>query len=297
MNDDLDQDQRLQGTLQKIRFFLERGNLEGAKTEVSTGLKESPNNEELIYYSAYVDFAENNHASAEQTLARLLELQPDDYDARGLLADIYQAQNKYVEAEQLLIGILKDYPEDVNAYVDYAWVMLETLNVEKAFKLSQEALKRAPEHSRAMQVSVFSSMVLNGVNEDTHARLQKLCEEYPDTTATCMTMVATLIREGKMAEAKEISQEVLRLNPNNQDILEAVKELNLVNHWSMRPLRPLMKYGWGASIAIWVAAGVGFRVIDKTPLAPYSGFLLVLLLAFVVYSWVWPSILRKIILR
>jgi len=297
MTDDVSQSEDLTKGIQKIVFYLERNNIQGAKTEISTVLKRNPSDPTVLYYSAYVDHVEGNQDAAEATLATVLASNPDEYDAQHLLSDVYVEQKKYSEAEQLLIKILKSYPDDVNAYVDYAWLMLETMNIDKAMQLTREAIKRAPNNQRALQISVIGNLVQNGVNDDTRAQLQRLGEQYPDTTSTCMTMVSILINEGRNKEAYEISQEVLRINPNSTHALEVVKELKLLNHWSMRPLRPLAKYGWGASIAIWIFAVVTFRVIDKTPLAPYSGILLTLLLAFVVYSWVWPSILRRLIAR
>ncbi len=297
MTDDVDQSNFLEDAIQKIQFYLERNNLQGAKTEINKVLTENPDNGTALYYSAYVDKAEDNYDAAEATLTSVLSSQPNDYYAQQLLADVYIEQKKYAEAEQLLIRILKDYPDDVDAYVDYAWLMLETMNIDKAMVLSQEAIKRAPDNQRALQISVIGSLIQNGVNDETREQLQKLGEQFPDTTSTCMTMVSILVEEGRNKEAYEISQEVLRINPSSSSALEVVKELKVINHWSMTPLRPLSKYGWGASIAIWAFAVIGFRVIDKTPLAPYSTPILLVFLAFVIYSWVWPPILRKLIAR
>jgi hypothetical protein len=73
-----------------------------------------------------------------------------------------------------------------------------------------------------------------------------------------------------------------------------VRELRIQNHWTMKPLWPLQKWGWGASAAMWAGALVFTRVLEKA--APGAVFPFVMFwLAYAVYSWVWPPILRRIL--
>jgi hypothetical protein len=60
----------------------------------------------------------------------------------------------------------------------------------------------------------------------------------------------------------------------------------------MWPLYPLQRWGWGASIALWVLMLVGIRLLNRY--APeFSGPASTLLLVYVIYSWVWPPLFRR----
>ena len=55
-------------------------------------------------------------------------------------------------------------------------------------------------------------------------------------------------------EAHRIAQAAMRADPANEHLVNLVRELRIQNHWSMKPLWPLQKWGWGASAAMWIGA-------------------------------------------
>ena len=65
----------------------------------------------------------------------------------------------------------------------------------------------------------------------------------------------------------------------------------------MVPLYPLQRWGWAGSVGIWFAVVLLLQtgVLNNTPLRDYQGAIALAFLAFVVYSWVWPPILRRIV--
>ncbi|HEX6636649.1 MAG TPA: hypothetical protein VF033_03240, partial [Steroidobacteraceae bacterium] len=97
-----------------------------------------------------------------------------------------------------------------------------------------------------------------------------------------------------VSEAHRVAQGAMRADPANQHLVELVRELRIQNHWSMKPLWPLQKWGWGASIGMWLGAVITFRVLDKA--APGIALPAALVwIAYAIYSWVWPSLIRKIL--
>lgn len=63
-----------------------------------TALKDDPDNRVALLYSGRCLHATGKSELAEERLQRLLELYPDDREARGVLAEVYRAKGKLTEA-------------------------------------------------------------------------------------------------------------------------------------------------------------------------------------------------------
>ncbi len=117
---------------------------------------------------------------------------------------------------------------------------------------------------------------------------------HPQSIRTLVLVVVALEQRGQLREARRVSQELVRAQPDNARLVEMARELKIRAHWSMLPLWPVQKWGWGASFAIWLLAIIGSRLLHKTNPAAAGAFIAVVL-AYVVYSWVWPPLLRRLI--
>jgi predicted Zn-dependent protease len=284
-------DEELEVCIAQIAELLDRNRFAQTQRLLDQALPHFPDDERLLYFSAYVALQTDNQEAAEHQLERVLELNPASYEGRSLMADLREEQGKFAESEALYLGILSDYPEDAGTMADYARLMLRTMHVEKAGKLAAEALSRAPDHPGAMYVATLASIV-EGKHDERNLRLRKLLHQYPDMLVTAQTLVQVLHREGRYTEALEVAREMLRAQPNNEQIVEMVINLRMLSHWSMIPMRPFTRYGWAASIALWFIAVITFQLL---PESPATNALLIALLCFVAYSWIWPWCLGKIL--
>ncbi len=280
-------------SIEHISQLLERQRFSHASTILSEVLPQHPDNEELLFFAGYIAYHTDKLDEALVHAQHLMEVAPESYQGRLLMCDVLEEQEELAQAERLYLTLLNDYPEDATLYAAYAMLMLRTMHVDKASKLATEALRRDPNHALAIQVSTLAAIV-NGTRDARDERLSELINKHPQLQATAATLVQVLQREGRHKEALRVSQEMLRAHPDNQHIVDLVIEEKVLSHWSMKPLWPFMRYGWAASIAVWFAAIVFFRVAPENVYTAAAGGLL---LAFVVYSWVWPHILRKIMKR
>lgn len=285
--------EELQQTLVQIGELLNRNRFEQAKRHIKQASVHFPDDEDLLYFGGFVAMATGRLDEAEEHIARLLQASPASYQGRALMADIFEQQEKFAQSEQLYLGLLHDYPDDAHTMADYAMLMLRTLHVEKAAKLAEEALRRQPDLPSAIQVATLAAVVC-GEADLRDERLAEMIHKHPELQATTATLAQVLYRKGRYKEALHVSQEMLRADPGNQDIVDMVISQRLFSHWSMIPMRPLIRFGWPASVALWFAAVGLFRIL---PDSPATDALLVLLLLFVVYTWVWPWALRKILSR
>lgn len=282
--------------LAQLGALLDRRRFGAAREVLTKVLPTYPDSPSLLQYAAWVDWMEDRLDEALTTVHRILEIEPDSYSARFLLARIRTEQENYAEAEAVLLALLKDFPEEPSLYAFYARVMLQTFNVEKAERLAAEALRRDPDHEEALNVHVLCGFI-GSPGHQQRERLRKLLQEHPDQTESTIRLVQLLIDQGKTREAYELSRELARLNPENEAIVEMATSLRRSSHWSLLPLWPMQKWGWAGSIGIWLVVVVLLRsdILVDTPLEAYQGTIALIFLGYVVYSWVWPPMLKRLL--
>ena len=287
----------LNKTYEELDFYIERQRFSDAENLLSTTLKEYPDDETLLYYSAYIDYQFDEYDSAKKTLLKLLENDPKSYEARSLLFQIDHEQENHVEAEKWIISLLEDYPQSSDFYADYSRLMLNTLFFDKAEKLAAESIRLNPENEKAL----FNMSLINIINnKSSNAELTKLLQEHPDQNYTISILLTYLLDQSKIKEARNITIGALRADPNNIYFLNMAKELKYLDHWSMRPVTWLGKYGMKAAIGLWVGIvvlGRLERTIENPVFSQIITPLFYLYIGFCVYSWLYPTIFKKLFLR
>ena len=286
----------LEQAVEQLNGLMQRKRLDSAKTLLAKTLPQYPDNIDLLAFAVWIDWQEDNHSAAKSTIEQILGTEPRHYFARYILALILEEEENYPASEHELLGLLKDYPEDAELYAVYARVMLATFNFDKAERLANEALRREPENETALNASAISAFV-NAPGAETQERLHRLIKEHPDQIQTTCRLIQVLVDQGKTREAYVLARELVQLQPDNLDIVELATELKMVTHWSLKPLWPMRRFGWGGSIAIWFAAVLILRseLLNSLGIGHLIGPITWLFISYVVYSWVWPPLLRRMI--
>jgi predicted Zn-dependent protease len=284
----------LAAVVSEARALVERRRYAHARATISHGLRHFPDNSELLYLAAFVDYASNDHDAAMQTVLRVLASDPQHYGARRLCAYLYEAKKEYAQAEELWIGLLRENPEDADCFGAYAELMLRTLNLEKAGRLAQEGLRHEPDHPVCLYVCAMID-VISGKRGQQSEPLVRLLQTHPEQVITATTLVVALMEQGRSREALRIAQQLLRNQPDNPHYLALVRELKMQTHWTMLPLYPMQRWGWGGAAAVSVAGIIGVRAMGNAVPEPFQSVVVYTWLAYVIYSWVWPSILRRMI--
>jgi tetratricopeptide (TPR) repeat protein len=275
--------------------LVERRRYGEARTHLASALKTYPDDPELGYLSAYVDYATDQGEAAMRTIQSVLRAQPEHAGARDLYATLLENEKRYAEAESVLIQLLRDYPEDADYYSSYADLMLRTMNASKARRLAQEGLKIEPEHAGCLHAPALADLI-EGRGRGESIGLAALVREHPEHLRTSLALVVALQDRGDHRGALRIAQELLRSQPDSTELLNLVRELRVVTHWSLLPLYPMQRWGWAGVFGVWVAGVFGIRLLAKNGApAPLVASLTVLWLVYIVYSWIWPPLLKKIL--
>lgn len=272
--------------------LIERHRYSQARDTVSRGLKAFPESVELQYLSAFIDYASRQPEQAMRGVRALLSQAPQHYGARTLYAHLLQDAKELAEAERVWIDLLRDYPQSADCFAGYGELMLRTLNLEKARRLAQEGLRQSPEHPGCLYLAAMIDLIHQRRGAQS-AHLQLMLREHPEHVRSAYALVSALSAKGNDRGALRIAQELLRHQPDSPQLLTLVRALKARTHWSMMPLYPMRRWGWNAAIGIWLLAIIGLSVAGRTLPPPVVAALTWTWLAYAIYSWVWPRLLRR----
>jgi tetratricopeptide (TPR) repeat protein len=272
--------------------LIERRRYSQARITVTQGLRSFPESAELQYLAAFIDYASERPEQAMQGVRALLSQAPQHYGARTLYAHLLEGSKELAEAERVWIELLRDYPQSAECFAGYGELMLKTLNLEKARRLAQEGLRLSPEHAGCLFLAAMIDVIRNRNGVDSE-HLQRMLREHPEHVRSALALVIALSANGNDRGALRVAQELLRQQPNAGHLVTLVRSLKMRTHWTMLPLYPMQRWGWNAAIAITIVGIVGLRVAEQTFSSPLVETLTWIWLAYVIYSWVWPRVLRR----
>lgn len=276
----------------EVHALIERRRYPQARITVSQGLKSFPESPELQYFAAFIEYASERPEEAMQGVKAVLSRAPQHYGARTLYAHLLEGAKELAQAERVWIDLLREYPQSADCFAGYGELMLKTLNLEKARRLAQEGLRLSPEHADCLFLAAMIDLIRNRDGAESE-HLQRMLREHPEHVRSAVALVVALSAKGNDRGALRVAQELLRQQPNAGHLVNLVRSLKARSHWTMLPLYPMQRWGWTAAIAITLVGIVGLRVAEQTLSSPLVGALTWLWLAYVIYSWVWPRVLRR----
>jgi tetratricopeptide (TPR) repeat protein len=271
--------------------LIERGRYAQARSLLGDALGHYPDDSDLLFSSAHIDYLTDDPESARRTLEQILAHDPGHYSARSLMINLHQEAEELEQAEILLLELLRDYPEESYLYARYAMLMYRTMHIDKAQQLAHEALRLDPNSELALTACLIGDMI-DGRPGAERASLASLMQGHPESEHTARMLITYLVDRGRYRAAKRIAIELLKLYPNAPEVLELVVSLESLSHWSVLPLWPFNRWGWVASAGFYFLMLLAMNFIRRTdPQAANTA--LYILVGFCAYSWIYPPILLR----
>jgi tetratricopeptide (TPR) repeat protein len=197
------------------------------------------------------------------------------------------------QAERAFLDGLALAPNDVDLLCAYADLCASDGQLEKAGKLVDLAAARAPQ---APVVYATRIQLAHARGDDREA--QRISREFvgahPDNPVAHALLGGTSAARGHVDAAYEGFRQAAAARPTEQVFAESAMELRVARHPLMRPLRPILRFGALKTWLVAVTLIIGLRAIGLPVLGGLLGFVW---LAFCVYSWVVPPLVRKWVLR
>jgi tetratricopeptide (TPR) repeat protein len=279
--------------MQQVEVLLERRRTSQARALLKPALAAHPDHTGLLLQSAWTDYLEDRNGEALTTVRQVLVAEPQDQSARLLHFELLLEQGDNAEAERTIIELLREYPEHAHYYGRYAQLMLKTLNIQKSQQLALEGLRHDPDNAECLGAQTICDFI-ERPGSTTSQGLQQLLVRHPQSIRTLLLVVVALEQRGDRREALSIARELLRAQPDNEGLVDMVKQLRLATHWTMWPLWPVVRFGWTGSVVIWLLAVFGLNALRRTD-ADLAGTIGLVVLAYVAYSWIWPPILKRLL--
>jgi tetratricopeptide (TPR) repeat protein len=279
----------------EVEALLERRRTAQAKARLRAALQDYPNHPELLLQSAWADYMDDDSDAALATVRQVLVQKPENQSARLLLFELLIEKNKLSDAEQVIVQLLRDYPKHAPYYGRYAELMIRAMKLAKARALSEEGLKYDPDNAGCLAASTLCDFIEQRQGAASHS-LQQLLVRHPEAMRTLVLILAALQDRGDHRGALRIAQELVQAQPDNDNLAQLTAELKATTHWSMLPLWPVLRWGWGASIALWLLGAAAVRIVGRSDVAA-AAILAFCILGYVIYGWAWPPLLRRWIAR
>lgn len=262
-----------------------------ARRVLAPALLRHPDAAELLALAARVEDDADEKVEARRLVAEALRLDPDHLGARLLHYRHLVADQRYAEAEETILAVLREYPANATLISMYAQLMLETMHLDKARGLVDEALRLDPDCDLAQVLDVLLAVV-HGHDDAARQRLMRMVAQSPDARHVVWMAVTVLASRHDDHAALELAKALVRAAPNDAAALDAAVELRARTHLLSAPLWPMKRFGWYGSAAVW-AIGVGTLQGLRAWAPEAVGPFLVVLVAWILYSWIVPPALRR----
>jgi tetratricopeptide (TPR) repeat protein len=278
--------------VQQVSALLERRRTQQARLLLRPALASHPDHAGLLLQAAWTDYLDEQWDEALAGVRQVLLHEPHEQTARVLYFELLVQKKDYREAERVILELLREYPEHAHYYGRYASLMVDTLNLAKARQLAREGLKYDAEDAECLALQAICDFIEQPAGATSHA-LQQLLVRHPQSVRTLLLVAAALEERGDPRGAHRILQELVRAQPDNETLVSIARQLTVNTHWSMLPLWPMQRFGWAGSVGLWLIFFFGLRFAARAN-APLAGTLAIVVLVYVVYSWTWPALLKRL---
>ncbi len=275
----------------QLERLLEVGRVDDARELVGGLLAEAPNDPDLHWYAARAALLNGDVDEGRRQIEAALGSDPGHFGARFLLFRIEMHTGRGAEAEQLVTDLIREQPEDADLLTEYADLMIQTLHLDKARALTDEALRLEPDNRSARITDVLLSTI-EGQRSRAGTQLTRLVRENPDARDVAYTLLQNLTENGRSREALVLCQEMMQSDPGNQNLVDLAIALRVQTHPLALPLWPMQKFGWRASAAIWLGAALSIGLLRQTN-SMWAVSLVSVYVVWVVYTWVFEAIMTR----
>ncbi|WP_405058479.1 tetratricopeptide repeat protein [Kribbella sp. NBC_01505] len=231
----------------------------------------------------------DRHAEAIDVLKDGLALHGPFLPLLQVLGSALRSEGRLPEAEAVYLQGLSLDPNNPDLLIGYARVCLSAGQAEKASALVERAASQAPESAVVSSARAEVAFALGKDRDMRHHSTEALAHDPEDPHARALHGTASMLtgdaRSGYNSLASAAASQ-----PADQDLRAAAREAKLINHPLMLPLRPFARFN---PLIVWIGAVAIIYGLRLAGLAPLSFAFAMIWLAFCVYSWVVPSLLRR----
>ncbi len=237
---------RTQGHLDRADAYFKGKEYEKARIEYLNVLRLNRTNDLAIVRLGEIFYRHRSYSRAVPFLARTIEIEPDNVEARERLAQIYLTARMPDRARQEARAILERHPSHETAMLIYSGTALtpeESAETEQrleelrqkagdsvGFRLAQSNLQVQRKDLEGAEASIRQALALNPQSERAHLTLanlfwiqekldeaniefEKAVQSAPPESPTWMRLAMFKARTGRIDEAKKVLEQITKDTP------------------------------------------------------------------------------------
>ena len=205
-------------------WFWEKGYLEEAETVADLAIEKRGPGVRWLHMKAMISVQWGDYERAEQLLLSVISVDSTNLNAREDLANLYVEMNEAEKADHTYKELLGDLPQNISILNNYAYALARLdLNLDKAMDMVNKALRQ----EKSAAYCDTKAWILYRQNKYNQAlKWIKKAFEYSDVSADMFAHKGhILIAQNKKEAAKKTFLELLKIDPNNIDAINALEEL------------------------------------------------------------------------
>lgn len=216
--------QHIDSLLLSSMISIEKENLEAALVSINTAIKLDEKNLSLRMFKVQLDARSKNIDAIIADYNELITLNPDNQDFKITLAKIYAQSGKKKEAEDLLNSLIIAKPDDIKLKL----LLLDFLSVTEADKVQEKVNQFVEQYKKQSKTLLsFADWTINQKKFDSAQKILNqviaLDDNKDDVLNAKMQLAKIAFRQNDFDTVKKITDEILSKNPNHIDakILQA----------------------------------------------------------------------------
>lgn len=220
-----------------------------------------------------------------------LRIDPDSSLLLELLAHCHLSRHDLAAAEEAVLAALRVDAEDADLFALYAQIVAAAGQTEKARKLLAQARRLDPGHAGTVRVEAAIA-ASRFDHHETLLRGRELLSIDPEDSRAHLLTGEVLHNRGDVDDAAEYLRTAVVSDPADALAAEIARENLMWRHPLMWPLLPAKKFG---AAKVWMA-GIAVVLLART--TRNNAITLTLAcawIAYCVYSWVMPPIVRRLV--
>lgn len=213
----------------QIRLAVAENNLPGALELANAILAATPSEIETLILKSDVQSVLGRRDEGIKTLERAAEIKPDSAPVRWALVLALVKAGRIADAEGHLKEVKKVAANHPRTWYCEALIAFSQGNMQVASAAIERAKHFAPDYVPALYLSGLVDMRLQAY-ASAEAALRAVVAKVPDDEAARRALATTFVRRGKVSQALDTLEPLLRRSPNDPSLLRAVAEIHLASN-------------------------------------------------------------------
>ena len=164
------------------------------------------------------------YAEAAENLIKALEIDPENNQARILLANAWEAQKKHSLSDSLYEAIIADNPDEAIALNNYAYSLaLRGERLIEAMTMVDKALSIDPKNPSYIDTKGWI-LYLRGNYKNARKYIEQALDLNENNVEVLEHMGDVLQKLNKTKEAQKYYRQALEINPDNESLRQKISE-------------------------------------------------------------------------